>query len=246
MTRSSVLVVIPTYNELTNIELLITRIINSFRSLDFLFIDDSSPDGTALLIEKAKQENPRINLIVRPEKLGVASAFIQGLNFALENSYNWVACMDADHSHRLEDLDEMLSHLYIDSRNIDLLIGSRYVSGGKVLEIPWGRQLMSKLGNAFSRFCLGTNIRDTTGGFRVYRVDALRGINLSDLSTHGYGFQLQLLRRFQVLKLEIFEFPIEFNPRFSGKSKLRMKIVVEVFVVCLVIYFKRKLTILKR
>ena len=228
--RSKFLVVVPTFNEIENVRFLISRVKELDIPADFLFVDDNSPDGTSDLLLKYQRENPWINVIVRPRKMGVASAFLLGFNSGIEQGYPWIVSMDGDLSHQLEDLVEILKSLRLET-NLALVIGSRYVMGGKVLGVSITRRTLSKFGNLYARKAIGTSIRDTTGGFRAYHSSYLQSIPFNELSLAGYGFQLQILDYLLRSAGRVVEFPITFCNRRSGQSKITFSIVLEVFAV---------------
>lgn len=219
------LVIIPTYNEIQNIQILLDRILQIPFKLNVLVIDDSSPDGTGQIVRQLAKSHERIELHSRHRKEGVASAFLFGLSFAIEHDFKWAICMDSDLSHRVEDLEALLNYT-LNFPEASLVIGSRYVSGGKVTNVSRYRRLLSQLGNYISRLSMGTNLMDVTGGFRAYNVQKLKSIHFGDFSTKGYGFQMQLID--SILKHEgiIHEMPIDFMPRLYGKSKLTLRVAL--------------------
>jgi len=224
-----ILLIIPTFQELENVKILLAAIQNSKLDYSVLFIDDSSPDGTGELIRQASKEDSRIFLISRSGKLGVASAFILGFKFAIENDFGWAACMDADLSHRLVDFEFVIASDL--DKNVSLYIGSRYVNNGKVDGVEYSRRALSILGNFVARIALRTNILDVTGGFRIYRVSVLSSMDFSKLSLGGYGFQLQILKHFLERHLIIIEFPITFLARTYGVSKMKAQTIFEVLMI---------------
>jgi dolichol-phosphate mannosyltransferase len=205
---------------------------------DFLFIDDNSPDGTSEFLLQSKRENPWIRIIIRPRKMGVASAFLLGFSAGIEQEYSWIISMDGDLSHQLEDLVKILNYVCLES-NKSLVIGSRYVVGGKVSGVSIIRRTLSKLGNLYARKAIGTSIRDTTGGFRAYKSLYLRSIPFEELSLAGYGFQLQILNYLLRNGWEVVEYPITFLNRRSGRSKITFSIVLEVFAIATKILISR-------
>jgi dolichol-phosphate mannosyltransferase len=236
VSSDSLLLVIPTYQESENVKALLSEILNSSLSYTVLFIDDSSPDGTGNVVLDAAKVNSRVRLISRSKRMGVASAFLLGLRFAIDHQFDWVACMDADQSHKLQDLDLMIKKKL--NSDISLYIGSRYIEGGKVLGVPKSRRILSIFGNLLARRALLTETRDVTGGFRIYNVSSLSNLEFENLSLGGYGFQLQILKYFLTLDSQIVEFPIEFKARVYGSSKMKVKTVVEVLSVALKLGFQ--------
>jgi dolichol-phosphate mannosyltransferase len=227
--QNRILLIIPTFQEIDNVKILLEAIGNSKLDYNVLFVDDSSPDGTGELISQASKVNSRIFLISRAEKIGVASAFILGLKYAVEKEYDWAACMDADLSHRLIDF-ELAIESYLDD-DTSLYIGSRYVRNGKVEGVKYSRRALSILGNFVARIALQTNILDVTGGFRIYKVSALSNMDFSTLSLGGYGFQLQILKNFLEKQMKIVEFPITFLARSYGFSKMKAQTIIEVLMI---------------
>lgn len=228
MKQGRILLIIPTFQELENVKILLEAIRRSRFDYSVLFVDDSSPDGTGKLISLASTEDSRILLISRSEKLGVASAFVLGFEYAVENDFDWAACMDADLSHRLVDFESAIQN-YLDT-DTSLYIGSRYIANGKVEGVEFSRRALSVLGNFVARVALRTSILDVTGGFRIYRVSSLSKIDLSKLSLGGYGFQLQILKYFFEQKMAIVEFPIVFQARNYGISKMKIQTITEVLM----------------
>jgi glycosyltransferase involved in cell wall biosynthesis len=224
-----ILLIIPTFQEIENVKILLAAIRNSKLDYSVLFIDDSSPDGTGELIALASKEDSRIFLISRSGKLGVASAFILGFKFAVENVFDWAACMDADLSHRLVDFELAIASDL--DKNVALYIGSRYVRNGKVEGVKYSRRALSILGNFVARIALQTNILDVTGGFRIYKVSALSNMDFSELSLGGYGFQLQILKNFLEKQMKVVEFPITFLARSYGFSKMKAQTIIEVLMI---------------
>lgn len=229
MKQHRILLIIPTFQELENVKILLAAIRNSKLDYSVLFIDDSSPDGTGELIGQASKEDSRIFLISRSGKLGVASAFILGFKFAVENVFEWAACMDADLSHRLVDFELAIASDL--DKNVALYIGSRYVKKGRVEGVEFSRRALSILGNSLARIALRTNILDVTGGFRIYNVSVLSSMDFSKLSLGGYGFQLQILKNFLEQQLTIIEFPITFLARAYGASKMKAQTIFEVLMI---------------
>jgi dolichol-phosphate mannosyltransferase len=172
----------------------------------------------------------------RSRKLGVASAFIVGFKYAIENDFDWAACMDADLSHRLIDFELAIGSAL--NEDASLYIGSRYIPYGKVEGVEFSRRTLSILGNFVARTALRTNILDVTGGFRIYKVSALSNIDYSKLSLGGYGFQLQILKTFLEKQLKIVEFPIVFQARAYGVSKMKAQTIIEVLKITLQIGIK--------
>jgi dolichol-phosphate mannosyltransferase len=221
------LVIIPTYNEHDNIEPLIPTILGLDDRLHILVVDDASPDGTAntvLDLQKGKYSD-RLFLNSRPGKLGLGSAYVQGFNWGLSHDFDFLIQMDADWSHPPEALAEML-RLGVDT---DFVVGSRYVAGGGTLNWGLGRRMLSQFGSFYSRAVLRTCFSDFTGGFNGWSARVLNAIGLNALKSSGYSFQIELKYRADRLGFQHVEFPIIFNERRSGKSKMSMAIGLEAF-----------------
>lgn len=212
------LVIIPTYNEKENIGDLLQKVSSLPKVFDILFIDDNSPDGTADLIREAQKSKPNIFLLEREGKLGLGTAYLVGFKWALEKDYSYIFEMDADLSHNPSDLIRLYDALEKDGA--DLAIGSRYVSGVNVINWPLGRVLLSYLASVYVRVITGMKIMDTTAGFKGYRKEVLKTLNLDKIKLKGYGFQIEM--KFHTFKygFKIVEIPIIFTNRVKGASKM--------------------------
>jgi dolichol-phosphate mannosyltransferase len=219
-------VVLPTYDESENIEVVLRRVRAAVPEADILVVDDNSPDGTADLAEKVGVELGGIEVLRRAGKSGLGSAYRAGFRLGLERDYDTFVEMDADLSH---DPDALPSLLAASARGAELVIGSRYVPGGSIPHWPWYRLVISKGGNLYARSLLGLRVRDATAGFRVYSRRALTSFPLDDVRAEGYGFQVEMAYRVQRAGGEIAELPIEFRDREQGTSKMSGRIVVEAF-----------------
>ena len=217
----NVLVITPTYNEAKNIEKFIENI--QKLNLDLLVIDDNSPDGTADIVKKFSSNFNSINLIVRDKKLGLGSAYRKGFKWAEENNYKYVVEMDADFSHQFSDLQNLLNQ----RRPNRLVIGSRYIPGGKTEGWSLYRKSLSKYANLFSRILKQTDIKDMTSGFRVYSINALENSNYSESKSDGYAFQIEMALKCINSGVEVIEVPITFVERELGTSKMNYKIIIE-------------------
>ncbi len=219
-------VVIPTYNERENIADLIRRILEMprFRAL---VVDDNSPDGTAAVVAELAADEPRVGLLLRPEKRGLGSAYVAGFRRALAEGAAFICEMDADFSHDPSYLPQLLAAAEM---RYDLALGSRYVPGGGTTD--WGiiRQLISRGGNLYARAILGLPVMDATGGFRCYRRRVLETINLDDIQSNGYAFQIELVYRTMRAGFRIGELPIIFPDRRVGRSKMSRRIVLEALI----------------
>ena len=219
------LVVIPTYNERDNIGQLIPAILNMDDRLHVLAVDDASPDDTAGLVRElvAGRCGGRVHLECRSQKLGLGSAYVSGLKWGLAQGYNFLIQMDGDWSHRPAHLPTMLQL----AAKADFVIGSRYVAGGGTLHWGAGRRLLSKFGSLYSRLILGTALTDFTGGFNGWNGRVLQDVHLDEVRSDGYSFQIELKYRAKRLGYKHIEFPILFDERRAGKSKLSMAIALE-------------------
>jgi len=218
------LVILPTYNEIESLATVIGRIRQSLPLADVLVVDDSSPDGTGELAEQLAAGDPGLSVLHRAAKDGLGRAYLAGFRLALERDYLYVVEIDADGSHDPADLPALLQ---LAQHGADLVIGSRWVAGGSVRNWPWLRQAISRLGNAYARAVLRSDIRDITAGFRVFRAEALRSLDLSAVSSQGYCFQVELAWRMERAGGVVVEHPITFVERAAGRSKMHLGIVVE-------------------
>ena len=223
-TPDSHLVIIPTYNEIDNIE----EFLNQISKLDVsvLIVDDNSPDSTGKVVEDISKLNNKINLIKRHKKLGLGSAYRDGFKWGLQKGYNYFLEMDADFSHSFKDLVKILEV----STSADMVIGSRYIEEGGSIGWDTRRKMLSSFANNFSKFLLKTNINDMTSGFRCYSNKALSEISYETTKSDGYAFQVEMSVRAVQKQLSIKEVPIIFNERRLGKSKMSKKIVYEAFL----------------
>lgn len=219
------LVIVPTYNEIENVKVLIPELMKLKSQFDVLFVDDSSPDGTGQYISEISKQNSRVHLLSRTKKEGLGKAYIAGFNWGLDKGYDTLTEMDADFSHRPVDLDAILQ--IIDQH--DVVIGSRYVPGGQT--VNWGiiRKLISRGGSLYSKIILGFPTNDWTGGFNTWKRQALIDIDLSSIQSNGYSFQIELKYKAQKKGYKIKEYPIVFEDRRVGQSKMSLKIVLEAF-----------------
>jgi len=222
------LVIIPTYNEKENIDSIIRAIISLPKSFDILIVDDSSPDGTATIVNNIQSEgssNNTLHLIQRTGKLGLGTAYIEGFKFALNKGYEYIFEMDADFSHNPYDLLRLYTTCA--DEGFDLAIGSRYVTGVNVVNWPMGRVLMSYLASKYVRFITGIPIQDTTAGFKCFKRAVLDTIELDKIKFVGYAFQIEM--KFDTWKygFKIKEIPIIFTDRTKGTSKMSSGIFKE-------------------
>jgi len=218
----STLVVMPTYNEKENLEPIARRVLATGVA-DLLVVDDSSPDGTGDIADRLAAADPRVHVLHRAGKEGLGVAYLAGFAWAREHGYAAIVEMDADGSHQPEALPDMLELL----AESDVVLGSRWVTGGRVENWPMRRAILSRGGNLYARLALGIGVRDATGGYRVYRTTALDRIGLDDVASHGYCFQLDLVWRALQAGLVVTEVPITFIERTRGVSKMSGGIVRE-------------------
>ena len=226
MPNFSAVVVIPTYNEADSLKKLLPELLEL--DLDILIVDDSSSDGTIEVAAKLNATN-RISFISRPSKLGLGSAYLAGYKRCLELGYENIIQMDADGSHQVKDLARMREALTT-NQGVDLVIGSRWIPGGKVENWAKRRELLSRAANKYSKAILGTKVNDMTAGFRIYRASLLRKMNLQSIASQGYGFQIEMTREALRVGAAITEIPITFIERTMGKSKMSNMIVREAIV----------------
>ena len=227
MSPAKSIVIIPTYNEAENLRRLIPQLLQL--PLHILIVDDASGDGSAEVARELTSGSGRVEVLERPGKLGLGSAYRDGFAKALAAGYSIIIQMDADGSHRVEDLQEMIQHIS-EHPEIDLLIGSRWVKGGAVENWPKRREILSRTANLYSRALLGLHIKDNTAGFRIYRAELLKKMNLSSVTSEGYAFQIEMTREAQRVKAKIVERPITFIEREIGVSKMSPQIIREALV----------------
>jgi dolichol-phosphate mannosyltransferase len=218
------LVVIPTYNEVENLEDFVGRLRRCAADADVLIVDDSSPDGTGDLADRLVAADPAIHVLHRPSKEGLGAAYRAGFTWGLErDGYNRFVEMDADGSHDPAELRRLRNAAYA----ADLVIGSRWVPGGRVVDWPWLRRFISRAGTTYARLLLRLPVRDATAGFRVLSRRALESIDLDTIASHGYCFQIDVTRRLHLAGLTIREVPVTFVERRLGQSKMTLGIVTE-------------------
>lgn len=215
----------PTYNEVMGLKYSVEKLLQHNPQVDVLIIDDNSPDGTGQLADTLA-EQPRIHVLHRSQKEGLGKAYLAGYEWGLARSYDRLVQMDADGSHRPEDLPALLAN------SADLVIGSRWMSGGAVENWPKYRELISRLGNSYAGLATGLGIGDLTAGFRSYSASALQQLNLNKLEAQGYGFQVEMTRRAVAAGMSVAEVPIRFVERENGRSKMTYSIVFEAFWLC--------------
>lgn len=225
---SKILVIIPTYNELENIRKIIPEVLNKSDDIDILVVDDNSPDNTGKYVEEKSRVEPRIKIIKRPYKMGLGTAYIAGFKYAIDNNYDLVFEMDADYSHDPKDIPSFLEAI----KEADLVLGSRYINGVRVLNWPMKRLMLSYYASVYTRIITGLPVHDTTGGFKCFRIEVLKAIDLDKVKSNGYSFQIEMTYKAFKKNFKIKEIPIVFTDRAKGQSKMSKKIVREaVFMV---------------
>src|SRR5512139_4226825 len=223
MTLGRVVMVVPTYNEAENLAWIVGRLRAAVPHADVLVVDDDSPDGTGRIADGLAVEDPQVSVVHRTTKEGLGAAYLHGFRVALGRGYDVIGEMDADGSHQPEELPRLLGAL----EDADLVLGSRWVSGGSVVNWPWTREALSRGGNLYTRVLLGIPVKDATGGFRLFRRTTLEKIDLGDVESVGYCFQADLAWRTVEAGLRVQEVPIEFVERVRGESKMSPDIAVE-------------------
>ena len=223
MSDQKSLVIIPTYNELDNLPRLIPEVLSQDESIHLLIVDDGSPDGTGKFVEDEMEKNNRIHLLRRERKLGLGTAYIAGFKYALQNNYDFIFEMDADFSHDPNELKKFLVAI----KENDLVLGSRYINGVRVLNWPMARLLLSFFASIYTRIITGMPIKDATGGFKCFRRKVLETIDLNKIKSNGYSFQIEMTFKAFTKGFKIKEIPIVFADRVKGKSKMSKKIVRE-------------------
>jgi dolichol-phosphate mannosyltransferase len=221
-----VLVAIPTWNERESLPELLTDLRTSQPAVDVLVVDDGSPDGTGAVADEWAGRDAQVHVLHRYGKEGLARAYLAAFDWGDRRGYDALVQMDADGSHRPQDLPTLLAA----AEHADVVIGSRYVRGGRVVNWPPHRQALSRAGNTYARLTLGLPVADATAGFRVYRTTALRRLDLTSVAVHGYAFQVDLTRRAVRAGLRVAEVPITFVERVHGASKMNPQIVAEAMI----------------
>ena len=228
-------VIIPTYNEISNIQNMLETLERLHPSLHVLIIDDGSPDGTATVIKKFQNTKKNLHLLERKGKLGLGTAYIKGFKWALENNFEAVVTMDCDFSHEPEAIPSFTEKI----GQYDLVIGSRYTGGIRIMNWPMQRLLLSYFASIYARIITGIPFFDSTGGFNCYSRKALSSLNLDKIFSIGYAFQIELKYKVWSMGLPCIEVPITFFERTEGKSKMSRKIIVEAVVNVFRLRFKK-------
>jgi dolichol-phosphate mannosyltransferase len=221
--QNYILVIIPTYNEIENVEKMITTVLSLDNKIDILIVDDNSPDKTGEFVKTEYSKEKRVNLIERAGKLGLGTAYIEGFKFALEKKYEYIIEMDCDFSHDPKDVLRLIDAV----EENDLVIGSRYIQGVNVVNWPLRRLILSMGASLYTRIITGMPIKDATSGFKCFKRKVIESINLDEIHSNGYSFQIEMHYRTWKKGFKIKEIPIVFTDRIDGVSKMGKHIVQE-------------------
>lgn len=235
------IILIPTYNELNNIQKLLPVILKMYPEMDILIIDDNSPDGTADFVSELSINNSNVKLIKREGKLGLGTAYVEGFRYMLKNGYDVAIQMDADYSHDPKEIANFMKYL----DEYDLIIGSRYVQGVNVINWPMRRLLLSYLANQYTKIITGLPIKDSTGGFKCFKRKVLEAIDLNEMKSNGYSFQIEMTYKAWIKGFKLKEVSIVFTDRVAGTSKMSKKIVREAIIRVWKLRIRHMLGILK-
>jgi dolichol-phosphate mannosyltransferase len=231
------LVVVPTYNERDNLPPLSQRLLNLAAPVDLLVVDDDSPDGTGKIADELATKHPSIHVLHRQEKNGLGRAYIAGFTWALEQGYEFVFELDGDFSHNPDDIPMFLEA----AQNADLVLGSRYLNGIRVINWPLSRLMLSKSAAKYVKMITGMPFTDPTGGYKCFRRRALEAIRLEEVRSNGYSFQIEMTHRLWRQGLKVVEVPIVFTDRFQGHSKMSGHIVREALIMVWRLWFQNKM-----
>jgi dolichol-phosphate mannosyltransferase len=231
------LVVVPTYNERENLSPLAQRIFALPVPVDLLVVDDNSPDGTGKLADELAARNPSLHVLHRQEKCGLGRAYIAGFQWALEHGYDYVFELDGDFSHNPDDIPMFLEA----ARNADLVLGSRYLNGIRIINWPLSRLMLSQAAAKYVQIITGMKITDPTGGYKCFTRRALEAINLKEINSNGYSFQIEMTHRLWRQGMKIVEVPIIFTERAQGNSKMSGHIIQEALIIVWRLWFQNKL-----
>ncbi len=228
-----ILIVMPTYNEMENFPKMLAALEALNLGLEILVVDDNSPDGTGNWVKEEQKNRPHLHLIQRTGKLGLGSAYVEGFRFALARGYEYIFEMDSDFSHDPVYIREFLTTI----QDCDLVLGSRYIHGVTVVNWPMSRLLLSYFANMYARWVTGLPLRDVTGGFKCFRAEALRKLDLDRVHSDGYSFQIEVNYKLWKRGCRIVEIPILFRDRVAGVSKMSSKIIREALLLIIRIRF---------
>jgi len=236
-----ILIIIPTYNELENLPKLLPEVFSKNEAIDVLIVDDNSPDGTDTFIENEMKTNNHLHLIKRSSKQGLGTAYITGFKYALQHDYQIIFEMDADFSHDPNEIPRFLDEI----QNSDVVLGSRYITGVNVINWPMRRLLLSWFANLYTRVITGMPVHDATGGYKCFRSEVLQAIDLDQVKSNGYAFQIEMNFKAWKKGFRLIEIPIIFVDRVKGKSKMSKKIVREAVTMVWKLRFKSIFGLLK-
>ncbi len=217
------LVIIPTYNEKENIAKIVDVVLKTTETVHVLVVDDNSPDGTAEIVRAIQKSEPKVHLLFRENKQGLGRAYIAGFHYAIENKYDYIFEMDADFSHDPNEIPNFLHKI----QDYDLVLGSRYLHGVTVINWPLRRLFLSYSANVYTRIITGMQVKDATGGFKCFRREVLEAIDLDNVKSGGYAFQIEMSFKAWKKRFKIVEHPIIFTDRIEGTSKMSKKIICE-------------------
>src|SRR5437588_1098271 len=234
---SKTLVIVPTYNERDNLAPLAQRLLNLPVPVDMLVVDDNSPDGTGKIADELAAKHGSIHALHRDEKNGLGRAYIAGFNWALEQGYDFVFELDGDFSHNPDDIPMFLEA----AQNADLVLGSRYLNGIRVINWPLSRLMLSKSAAKYVQIITGMPFTDPTGGYKCFRQRALEALKLQEVRSNGYSFQIEMTHRLWRQGMKVVEVPIVFTDRFQGHSKMSGHIVREALVMVWRLWFQNKM-----
>lgn len=219
------IIIIPTYNEIDNIGPMVETIFGLYKDISLLIIDDASPDGTAKKVKELQRAHPQLCLLERKGKLGLGTAYVKGFQWALTKDFDYIFSMDCDFSHDPKYISDLLHEAQ--RFDLDLVIGSRYIDGIRVINWPFKKLFLSYLASFFIRFLMGMSINDTTSGFKCFTRKALDTLNLDKVFSKNYAFQLEVHYKLWIKELNIKEVPIIFYERKKGRSKMNFSIIIE-------------------
>lgn len=229
------LIIVPTYNEIDNIHTITSRIFEHLPDTHILVVDDNSPDGTGKVANDMAAKNSQVHVLHREGKLGLGTAYIAGFKYAIENNYDYVFEMDADLSHDPKELPNFIAAL----EENDLVIGSRYISGVNVINWPLRRLILSYGANLYTRIITGMPVKDATGGFKAFRAEVLKAMDLDRVRSNGYSFQIELNYKAYAKGFRLKEIPIIFVDRVEGISKMSSSIVREAIFMVWILKFRK-------